>query len=69
MGVTYASENHSNVQGKSGNAKPQRTPPVFYAGGVTVDDVLECGSVQQVYDDAYNGALPQNCDGATNLHK
>jgi hypothetical protein len=31
--------------------------------------VLECGSVQQVYDDAYNGALPQNCDGVTNLHK
>ena len=69
MGVTYASENHSNVQGKSGNAKPQRTPPVFYAGGVTVDDILECGLVQLVYEDAYNAALSKTYDGETNLHK
>jgi hypothetical protein len=48
--------------------KPQRTPPVFYAGGVTVDDILECGLVQQVYEDAYNAALPKTYDGTINLH-
>lgn len=30
--------------------------------------MLDCGSVQQVYENMYNAALPQKYDGPTSLH-